>query len=258
MKKIFFLVLGLVLFSGSVAFAQNTFEARSTISVSGEAQVRVTPDQVFISMGVGSRGEDLIQTQKENDAAVKGIIEYATKDLGIERKDVQTDYISIEPVHRECGYRDSLTGKCSPLDIIYYKAQKNIQIRLKDLDKYEGLMTKSLQLGATNIDNVQFITTELRKHRDKAREMAAKAAKEKADAIAKTLGVEVGKPTAINVQNFRSSYWSGYNNRNGRGMPMQNVQIQADMSGPSGAGDSVLALGQINITATVNVTFETK
>lgn len=240
----------------SAAFAQTplALAAGRSISVFGEAEVRVVPDQVLISMTAESRGPDLLATQKENDQAIKNLVEYATKTAGLESKYVQTDFTSIEPVYRRCDYDDELAGRCNPLEIVYYRVRKGVQIRLDDLDRYEDLITRSLQLGITSIDNIQFITTELRKHRDKARELAAQAAREKAQAIAETLGVKVVKPININVENYSSFYWHGYSRR-GQGAMMQNV-IQQAPSQPSGAGDGALALGQINISAIVRVTYK--
>src|SRR5689334_250801 len=64
-------------------------ERDRTISVNGEAEVKVVPDQVQISLTAENRGRDLLETQAENDKAVKGLVEYATKTLGIEARHVQ-------------------------------------------------------------------------------------------------------------------------------------------------------------------------
>lgn len=240
------------------AYAQgvplNTIGAR-TINVSGEAEIRVVPDQVLISLTAESRGLELTATQKKNDDAVKALVAYLTETLGLKREHIQTDYTTVSPTYRSCNYDDEMSGRCNPLDIVYYSVRKGIQIRLNDLSHYEELVTHALQLGVTHIDNIQFITTELRKHRDAAREQAAKAAKEKAEAIAAVLGVKVGKPVSVNTQNFSSFYWHGYGGaRNFNQMTQNVIQEAAPPSG--GEGGDALALGQININASVQVTFE--
>lgn len=255
MRYFFFAVLaGLFVFSMPLsAQAQVEQTLNRTISVTGEGEVRVVPDQVLISMVAETRGPELLDTQKQNDASVKAVVEYATKTLGVEAKHVQTDFVNVEPIYRNCNYDDELAGRCNPLDIIYYKVRKGIQVRLSDLTKYEELIMQSLQSGVTHIENVQFITTELRKHRDKAREMAAQASREKAEAVAKTLGVTVKKPMTINTENYSVFHWSG-SARGGRNMMMQNA-IQESGSGGSSEGGG-LAIGQINVSATVRVTYE--
>lgn len=227
-----------------------------TITVTGEAEIRVVPDQVQISLTAEDRGRDLMQTKQKNDEAVKNLIEHATKTLGIEARHVQTDFVSVEPQYRSCNYSDEQAGTCSPLEITYYTVRKGIQICLKDTSKYEELITKALQLGVNRIDNIQFVTTDLRKHRDKARDLATKASKEKADAVAANLGMKAGKPVSINMNNYSAYYWHGsYGQRGGNNYMTQNVMQMAPA--PSGEGNNGdLALGQINVSAQVNVTYE--
>jgi hypothetical protein len=112
----------------------------------------------------------------------------------------------------------------------------------------------ALEAGANYVHGVQFRTTELRKYRDEARALAIKAAKEKADALARELGQKVGKPHTIREDH--AGWWSGYNNwwgnRWGGGMSQNVVQ---NYGGQSRAQSSI-ALGQINVNARVTVSFE--
>jgi len=231
-----------------------------TILVTGEAEIRVVPDQVLISMTAETRNADLLVAKSRNDHTVGSIVKYVTKTVGIEPRHIQTDYVSIEPVYRQCRYNDELSGKCSPLDIIYYKVRKGIQIRLNDPSKYEAIITSALNLGITKIDNIQFITTELRKHRDKARELAAKASQEKAKTVAGVLGMKIGKPISINTQNYYSFHWNRGSQRSRGNYGGQNIMMQNSIahapSSSSGDASGELALGQINISAKVNVTYE--
>lgn len=228
------------------------------ISVTGDAEIKVVPDQVQLSLTAENRGRDLIETKAKNDTAVKALVEYAVKELGVEARHIQTDFVTVEPQYRSCNYDDELSGKCSPLDITYYTVRKGVQICLKDIAKYEDLVTKALQLGVNRVDNIQFVTTELRKHRDKARDMAAQASLEKAQAVAAKLGMKVGKPTNINMQNYSSYYWHGSygSHRGGNNQYMaQNAMQQAPSGGATGEGGE-LALGQISVSAQVSVTYD--
>ena len=97
-----------------------------SISVSGEAEVRVVPDQALISMTAENRNASLQEAKQENDKAVSGFIAYATQKLGVEKKHIQTDFVNIEPVYRQCNYDDEMSGRCNPLDIAYYSVRKGI------------------------------------------------------------------------------------------------------------------------------------
>ena len=59
----------------------------------------------------------------------------------------------------------------------------------------------------------------------------------------------------VSVQNYSSYYWHGYGGQRGMNQMTQNV-IQEAPTGGSGESEGALSLGQIKITATVNVTFE--
>ncbi len=198
---------------------------RRTISVSGDAEVRAVPDQVMISMTAETRGKRLDGAKQENDKTISSLVAHITDKLGLDKKHIQTDRMSVAPRYRNCGYDDELSGRCNPLDIVYYIVRKGVQIRLDDPDLYDAIITAALSYGVTHIDNVQFITTELRKHRDKAREMATKASMEKAQAIAKTLGMKVGKPISVNV-NQVSHYYPHLGRSGGRRGMMQNTMAQ--------------------------------
>lgn len=226
-----------------------------TISVSGEGEVRVVPDQALISMTAENRGADIGQAKAANDRTVKALLEYITGELGVPAKNVQTDFVSIEPVYKQCHYEAEMTGKCDPLETAWYSVRKGVQVRLDELGKYERLVARALELGVTRVDDIQFITKELRKHRDEARDLAARASQEKARAIAETLGMQLGKPLTINTENYYNYYWNGSAQRGHSSMMMQNV-IQNAPGGTAPPDGSTLALGQINISARVQVTYE--
>lgn len=227
-------------------------EKQRTITVSGEAKVRVAPDQIIISMAALNKEKTLDAAKKDNDRTVKSLINYFTETLNIDPKYVQTDYLSVNPVYYSCNRNDEREGRCDPLKIQYYNLEKGIQVRLEDLKKYEAVIAKSLELGVNKVGNVQFITTELRKHKDKARELATIAAKEKAQAVAGTLEMTLGKPITINLNNVG---WAYSGRRSG---PMsQNVMRNMGEAGMDDGGSS-LAVGQINVTASVNISFEMK
>ncbi len=241
-----------------VAQAQNNVsqETRRTITVTGEAEVRVVPDQVILSMAAESRGQSLIATQRKNDDVIASFIEFLSRKMDVEEKHIQTDFTNVQPSYRQCNYRDEQEGRCSSLEITYYSVRKGLQIKLNKVEDYEQIIAKALELGVTHIDNVQFVTTELRKHRDMARDMAAKAAREKGEALSKILGMQLGKPVTINANQYHHFYRLGHYGRGQSRMMMQNaVQNAGGVESISSSG-STLALGQINITAQVHVVFE--
>lgn len=227
----------------STAFSQGTSPQR-TISVSGSAEVKVAPDEIYLRLGVESRQTTLEDAKKQNDEGIAKALAFLKK-ANVNSKDVQTDYISIEPIY------DSNVSRLRPVTFL---ARKSMEVKLTSLEKFEGVLAGLLGNGINVVHGIEFRTSHLRKHRDTARAMAIRAAKEKADALATELGVKKGSVITINANDWggswssSGSYWGGHS---GRGMYQNAVQNAggAEMEG------GTLSAGQISISATVNVSF---
>jgi uncharacterized protein YggE len=204
------------------------------IVVGGDAEIKVVPDQVILTMAVDTVDKDLIAAKQQNDERVRKILA-VTQQFKIEPRHVQTDQVTIEPRYRQSDQRDFLG----------FGVRKSVVVCLKDMAKFEALLMALLKAGTNRVDGVQFQTTELRKHRDQARLQAIRAAREKAVALAGELGQKVGRPRSI-VENG-----VGYNARAGYG----NFNNEA-ASGDAGSAEGGFAPGQISVSASVTVHFE--
>jgi uncharacterized protein YggE len=137
---------------------------------------------------------------------------------------------------------------------VTFVVRKSIEVKLTDTGSFEGLLTGLLTNGVNNVHGIEFRTSQLRKHRDTARAMAIRAAREKASALASELGVKCGKVYNINANDWggwsaSGGYWGG---RYGGGMYQNAVQ---NVGGSVETDDSTLSVGQISVSATVNVSF---
>ena len=123
-----------------------------------------------------------------------------------------------------------------------------------DISQFEALLTKALEAEVNYVHGIQFRTTELRKHRDEARAMAIRAAREKAVALARELGQGVGAPHSIREN--ASGWWSGYNAWwGGRWNAPMAQNISQDAGGGVSFEGGGLAVGQITVNARVTVSF---
>ncbi|MBW2039328.1 MAG: SIMPL domain-containing protein [Deltaproteobacteria bacterium] len=219
------------------------------ITVTGDAEVRVAPDEVILTFGVETWDKDLAIAKRQNDKWVQKVLALAKK-YKIEPKHVQTDHISIEPRYKDGYTRENFIG---------YFVRKTIVFRLRDISKFEDLLSSALEAGANYVHGVQFRTTKLREYRDQARALAIRAAKEKAKDLAKELGQKIGKPHTIREEH--SGWWHWYNSwwgsRWGGGRRMAQNVMQNVSGGPLETGSSI-ALGQISVNARVRVSFELK
>jgi uncharacterized protein YggE len=229
------------LFIASLSSAQTSPE-QHTISVTGDAEVKVVPDRVTIMFGVETRDNNLEIASSKTDAAVKRVIAAARR-LGVDENDIQTDLIQVS-----ISYDEKAHGIIS-----YYTTSKGIQVVLKDASKFESLLQAGLKAGGNKIDDVLFTTSEIRKYRDQARAMAVKAAIDKAHDLATAAGVHIAdKPLNINSSSA-GGFWYGYGR--GRSYGYQNaVQNSTAASGETTEGS--VALGKISVSATVEMIFQ--
>ena len=220
-----------------------------TIKVSGNAQVMVVPDEVILTLGVESWNVKLISAKTNNDQIVQNVIG-VTKQFNIPAQYVQTDYLNIQPSFDNFE-QHALTG---------YYVRRNVVITLKDLTQFEDLLSATLEAGVNYVHGIDFRTSELRKYRDQARDLALQAAKEKAQAMAAKLGQTIGDPLTVEESNIYwyspySSYWS----YGGGGMSQNVVQNAPNTaSGDLSQSDEAMAPGEIAVGATVNVEFVLK
>jgi hypothetical protein len=231
---------------------QPVCDSSRTVQVTGSALINVTPDRALIQLGVQSNGKTPDAVQSANSAAIQKVTK-ALQAQGVEAKDIATDFYIIEPLYEDY---DSLYIKG-------YRINNVVAVTLRDVKKTSAILAAVLKVGANQVLNVEFYTSELRKYRDQARELAMKAAKEKAQALANAAGAETG--CVLNINENSWSYYNGWwwwygRNQNSQNIWTQNTIQNAAPSGGSGgsAGDDLISLGQISVKAEISATFGLK
>jgi uncharacterized protein YggE len=265
MKETLLLALGLLTLALPPAFAQ------PQMNVSGSAEIKVVPDEIYLNVGIETRDPGLEEAKKQNDDRVSGALDFL-KHEGVPVQDVKTDYLNVQPVYSRDNdlYVDPATGSsmvnsskaAMSLKPIYYIVRKNIGVKLTNLAGFDAVLSGLITNGVNQVEGVDFRTSDLRKYRDQARAMAIKAAKEKASDMASELGVKLGKANSVSENDWggsatwpRSGWGAGGFGGGGGGM-YQNVMNTAQNGG--GASESeggTIAVGQISVSANVNVSF---
>lgn len=218
-------------------------ETGRTIQVSGTATVRVVPDRALIKLGVETNARTPNGALESNARSIQKISR-AIQTLGVEGKDISTDHYIVYPVYN--SYSD--------LTIKGYRVDNVIAITLRDVSKTGAVLAKAFDNGANEVVDVQFYTSKLRTYRDQARDLAMRAAREKADALAQAGGAKAGCLMSANentwtyVSSYWSRYWSGAN-------VSQNVVQNAPSGGLSVDDDDPLSLGMISVQAEISATF---
>jgi uncharacterized protein YggE len=218
-------------------------EDRRVITVDGQAQVRVVPNQVILTLGIETFDTDLGIAKTNNDKRVTTLLG-VTKSLGIARKDIKTDFLSIQPQYKDWQDRGNF---------LRYLVRKTVTITLRDITKFEALLSSVLEAGVDYVHGVDFQSTEVRRYRDEAQTLAIAVARENAEAVAQQLGQKIGKPRTIRVNdlNWRSSYGSWGPSRDRR-LPQNAIEVSSSVEALTGP----TTRGHIVVTARVTVGFE--
>jgi uncharacterized protein len=208
---------------------------RPGISVVGEAEVRVVPDQAVLRLRVVTQEKDVVAAKTLNDENVKATLDLARR-FGVRTEHVQTNALVVQPrwtTPRE-GAKASLIG---------YEVGKQIVLVLDDLTRADALLTEVVKAGVNRVDAFELRTSEPRKYKDQARAMAIRAAREKALALTHELGQSIGKAFAISEEPEQT--WDNqYQNSN------RSVSLGSE------DGESSFAAGQTSVRARVSVSFD--
>jgi len=227
MKK---LVLFLTIMFMTMSYGQEIKQI-PLINVNGEGKVKVAPDQVCISASVETKGNNAKDVKKQNDEKMDAVLKFIKK-MNIPTADFKTKQVALNPQY---DYEKKKTS---------YNATQTVEIVVKDLAKYDELMEGLVQQGINRIDKVSFETSKLAQYESEARKLAMKDAKVKAEEYVSVLGQKVGK--AFTISDNSQVY---------RPQPMYAAMRMKEADSMGGASNETLAVGEIEITANVSVSF---
>jgi uncharacterized protein YggE len=222
-------------------------QARRTIQVSGAGEARLMPDEVIITLKVVTNGRDLEKAVAENDEKVAKALD-AFRTGGVKESDIRTGRISVKPQSNT----PRPYNQCCPSDVFtVYSVEKMIAVRVKDLNKYDHILREVMQVAGAVHETI-LRSTKLRESRAKARALAMKAAKQKAEALAGQLGQKVGRPISIRDSRISEQLVLPGD------LSLQPPHSRRGYSGRSVklASSEGFAPDEICVTATISVTFE--
>jgi len=207
-----------------------------TLATSADAQVKVTPDTVVVSAGVEIRGkktqEQAYTEMNTSISQVKSML----KALGIEDRFIQTSNLYV---WAEYSYPEGRQV------FDWYQASSTLSIRIekKDDTVTNSLLDSLAKVSNIRVNGVSYDLSDKEAAYAEARNMALAKAKSKATEMARAAGVSI-----VSVQSISESVWGG-------AMPYyQNVRSMDMVMEKSSETD--ISLGQVEYTASVQVTYE--
>jgi uncharacterized protein len=152
-----------------------------TLSVLGTGSVTTTPDSARLSAGMTTEGSTASEAMDANAKAMAKVIQ-ALKDAGVASKDLQTEFVSVNPRYDDAG--QAITG---------YSASNSVSAVVRGLSDVGDVIDAAVAAGANNVSGPSLARDDQDKLYRDALEDAVANARQKATALANAAGVSLGK-----------------------------------------------------------------
>lgn len=162
------------------------------VVTTGDGTVKIRPDIAIVSAGATVQASTAADAQAQVADRVTRILA-AAKGLGVADADIQTAGYILSPTYAfdDRGGNPRITG---------YQAQQMVTLTLRTItDAGKALDALVQNDGATNV-GIQFSLSDPKAAQADARRLAVEDARSKAEAMARTAGVSLGKVVAISDQ----------------------------------------------------------
>lgn len=217
----------------------------STISVAGESEMFVKPDIASFTYSVMAEEKDVVTAQQKSAEAVNAIMAYLTEQ-GVEEKDIKTSNYNLYPRY-EYSQGICMNGYCPSGEqrLVGYTVDQMVTVKVRKVENAGTLIAGVGSKGATNVSSLTFTVDDLDAAMEQVRAEAIADAKAKAERLADSLGVRLGKLVNYYEEN-PVPYGYGYG-----GMMMEKA-MDASLAAPS------LTPGENEVTSRVNLIYEIK
>ncbi|WP_244970742.1 SIMPL domain-containing protein [Gordonia jinghuaiqii] len=171
--------------------SDGTGDQPRSVTVVGSGEVTGVPDTLRADIGVEATAADVTTALNETSAKVKAVTD-AVVAAGVERKDIQTQQVSVNP-----QYSSPVPGGTS--EISGYVATNSIRLTIRDISAASNVLSAAATAGgdSTRISNVSFAIDDDSELLEQAREAAFTDARGRAEQYASLAGDGLGPVLTI-------------------------------------------------------------
>ena len=208
-------------------FSQPVLANDAVINVQGSGAIEVTPNAYSVTFVVEEEGDTVSKLNSQLNADLRQVVQFLLSQ-GISEKHIQSMQVRLQP-----RYVNTPQGRVQQ----GFSLSRDIIVTSTDLDTYDSVLDGVLKRGVDRIQQFNFIALSEQNAYELALVAAVKDAKQRAQLLAKELGIEVGEVVAIS--------------ESGGNMPIPVMRAEAM------AKDMSMSLpGQQRVEARINVTFK--
>lgn len=159
-----------------------------TIAVSAISTVSVEPDSATFSISAESVEETTVLARSNTSALLDKAVKILKEEYGISSSDIVTGYINVGPYYEWNDSGRVLKGQ---------RASQSVTITVKDITKLSNILDSITSLDKISVGSITVDKLDKTETQRKARELATKDAREKAEAYAEGAGLKVGEVLSI-------------------------------------------------------------
>ncbi|MGO4745844.1 oxidative stress defense protein [Serratia quinivorans] len=166
------------------------------VVTSGTSSVDATPDIATLAIEVSVSSKDAAQAKKQVDERVAQYFDFLQKN-DIEKKDISAANLRTQPEYDYLKTGESVLKG--------YRAVRQVQVTLRQLDKLNGLLDGALKSGLNEIRAVELGVAKPDVYREQARQKAIENATQQAASLAKGFNAKLGPVYSIryHVANYQ-------------------------------------------------------
>lgn len=171
-------------------------QQENTINVEGNTEITVEPDEAEVWAGISIIKDTAEEAQNEANKVINAIID-GLRYKGISEDDIETERLNLR--------EERTWTKDKGSKIIGWRASQTLKIKTTDMNKVGTIVDVAVNNGANQINNINFGLSEEKEQESKKKALAeaTKNAKSKAETIAESLNVKLGKIKSVSEASFQ-------------------------------------------------------
>lgn len=207
----------------------------NTVTIKGEAEKVVAPDTASVSFEITKKASTTKEATEYVNSRIKKLVDMLSFE-GINQEDFKTASYNVNPEYNYKEGKRTFSG---------YRVTQRIDVKIRDLDSVSTILSKINQVEVTNVSGLSFFVDDDTKIKEELRKEAIENSKEKAEKIARDLGVKLEK-----IVGFSEGQDYAVNNYMSNAMMSKSVVLE------SADAEATIPVGSNKMTSTVNITYK--
>jgi uncharacterized protein YggE len=171
----------LVLFS-----ACSSQTSPSTVNVSGEATLKAPVDYLVMQIGVTEKSSNRSQAEQQGYETARAIKIFLSDELGVSDSLLTTPSSSLRESYQRPGEPQQ------------YEFNQLFTAQLDSVDWFDSVRKRLVDIGASEVRLQQYGSSQLERYKEKAHRQAYRKARQQAQLLSESSGMEILKPLQIN------------------------------------------------------------